>query len=148
MLKWFKSIFFGRELFDVLNETKKVRVNGIRFIIRKINILNYVDGSNIIRQSYDTYKIGKSDGTNSQVSQEKINEYLCQVLVAGVAHPKLSFNKEGPGLFVEDLLVDGDMVEKLHEHILWFTYGKKKMKQNISAQKDSDTLIRSQSATA
>ena len=75
-------------------------------------------------QMFDTYK---KTGVNSvDVSEKKIKDHYSQVLVAGCHKPKLSLKDDGSGLFVEDLFKDWELVNKLYEEIINFTYGKKK----------------------
>jgi len=116
---------FGKSLDKALCETKKVRVKGIKFNIKKIDVLNFLDGSNVMAQTYSLYKSGKSNEID-QLSQKKIREYLCQALVAGVVEPKLALVKEGRGQFVEDLFSIPGLIEGLYYEIMEFTYGKKK----------------------
>lgn len=122
MFEWFRS----RKLNDVLNETKKVKVHGIIFKIRKINILNYLDGSKVLQQAYDVYQTAKS--SDSLISEKKIREHFAQVLVAGTVEPKLSFKEEEGFIFVENLFTDWDLATSLYNEIIAFTYGKKKVK--------------------
>lgn len=130
MFNW----LFGKKLESVLDATKPVRVHGVRFTIRKINVLHYLDGSKIIQQTYDLYKSGKVD-PNPEVSDKKMREFFSQFLVAGVVNPKLTLKDDGSGTFVEKLFVDWDMCMKLYEEIMLFTYGKKKAKLNSLAAK-------------
>lgn len=123
MFGWFK----GKKLESVLDAKKVVRVHGVRFTIRKINVLHYLDGSKIIQQTYDTYKSGKTD-INPEVSEKKMREFFSHFLVAGVVNPKLTLKDDNTGIFVEKLFVDWDMCMKLYEEIMLFTYGKKKVK--------------------
>ena len=91
MFNWLLN-FLSKDLTQTLNETRNVRVNGIRFKIKKIDPLNFLDGSNVMLQTFDTYKAGKEQ--NREISEKKIRDHVAQVLVAGVAEPKLS-HKEG-----------------------------------------------------
>lgn len=123
--------FFGSKKLDsVLDATRKVKISGVVFTIKKINVLNYLEGSKIIQQSYDLYKSGKGEQPN-EVSEKKIKEFFSQFLVAGVVNPKLSFKDDGSGIFVEKLFVDWDMCMQLYSEIMLFTYGKKKTKLNL-----------------
>lgn len=123
MFSWFSE----KKLESVLNATKKIKVAGVQFTIRKINPLHYLEGSKIIQQNYDIYKTGKSDG-NTEMTEKRMKEFFSQFLVAGIVHPKLSLKDDGQGIFVEKMFVDWDMCLKLYEEIMLFTYGKKKTK--------------------
>lgn len=131
MFGWFK----GKILESVLDETRKVKVSGVVFTIRKINPLHYLDGSKIIQQQYDIYKSGKND-QNDEVSTKKMKEFFSQFLVASVVHPKLSLKDDGSGIFVEKMFVDWEMCMKIYSEVMLFTYGKKKFKLNTSLEKN------------
>lgn len=126
MLSFFSWIF-GKNLNAHLHETKKIKVRGVKFIIKRLNAINYLDGSKSLRANYDTYK---TKGANAalDVDNKKIVEHFSHVLVNGVVAPKLSHTDDGTGIHVEQLFTDWDMVVELHNKIMEFTYGKKKMK--------------------
>lgn len=126
MLNW-----FSKDLNTHLNETKKVKVKGVVFKIKKINTINYMEGAKVLKQSYDTYKINKSEDLNP-VNDKKVVEHFSHVLVSGVVSPKLSYKENDDGVFVDKLFVDWDLVVGLYNEIMEFTYGKKKMKLNTS----------------
>lgn len=124
------SFFKSKSLDSILNQTRKVKISGVVFTIKKINVLDYLDGSKIIQQSYEIYKTGKVDQT-PDVNEKKVKEFFSQFLVAGVVNPKLSLKDNGEGIFVERLFLDWDLCMKLYSEIMFFTYGKKKTKLNI-----------------
>jgi hydrogenase maturation factor HypF (carbamoyltransferase family) len=124
MLNW----LFGKPLQQHIDETKKIKVNGVRFEIKKINTLNYLEGAKVLKQSYDVYKT-KGQEASVAVNDKKVQEHFAHVLCSAVVHPKLSLKDDGTGIFVEKLFVDWEMVVGLYNEIMAFTYGKKKMKQ-------------------
>lgn len=126
MLNWFLGLFKGKSLADVLSETKTVRFNGIRFKIKKLDVMNFLDGSKIMMQYYDTFKMKSAGNQEHEVSHKKIREHMKEILVAGVVEPKLSM-KEGEGYLVDDLFVNQKITNGLYEEIVKFTYGKKKI---------------------
>ncbi len=121
MFGWFR----GKQLIDVLNETKKVKVHGIIFTIRKVNVLNYLDGSEIIQPHYGTYQVGKDSVPTP--NEKKVKKYFSEVFVAGVVSPKISFKDEEGCINVENMFTDWGLVTDLHQEIMVHTYGKKKM---------------------
>jgi hypothetical protein len=136
MFGWFSR----KKLDDVLNETKRVRIQGVVFVIRRINVLDYLNGSRVLTQSYDTYKTAgeKQAALTATVSDEKIKRHYGDVLVSGVVRPRIVFKKEDatdPAVEVETLLTNWDMAERLYSEIMEFTYGKKKLRQAILAAK-------------
>lgn len=122
---------FGKKLESILNATRRVRISGVVFTIRKINTLHYLDGSKIIQAQYEIYKNGKTD-PNPEVSEKKMKEFFSQFLVAGVVNPKLSLKENDEDcIFVEKMFVDWDLCMKLYEEIMLFTYGKKKTQLKV-----------------
>ena len=126
---------FGKDINKVINETKSVRVKGVRFTIKKVNVLNHLDGSHVMTMSYDTHKTkaGQQDLANASVNEQKIKKHFSEVLVAGVVSPKLCFKPEDGKTCVDDLFIDWEMVNELYMNIMSLTYGKKKVRQLISA---------------
>lgn len=131
MFGWISQLFGSKKLESVIYATRRVKVSGVWFTIRKINTLHYLEGSKIIQQTYALYRSGKKENLED-VSQKKVVEFFSQFLVACVESPKLSLTKDGPGLFVEDLFVDWEMILGIYEEVMLFTYGKKKTKFNTS----------------
>lgn len=134
MLSFFGWIF-NKDLTSYLNETKKIKVSGVKFVIKKINTINYLEGAKVLKQTYDVYKT-KNNENNNYLADKKVVEHFSHVLVSGVVSPKLSFTDDGNGVHVEKLFVDWDMVVSIYNEIMEFTYGKKKMKQYISQEKN------------
>jgi hypothetical protein len=118
------GFIFGKNLKDVLNKTRNVRVHGVFFTIRKINILDYLDGSKAVQKQFDIYQTGNQI---SEVGEKKIREHMSHVLVAGVVSPKLSFKQEQDFIFIDNLFTDWSLAVDLYKEILAFTYGKKKV---------------------
>lgn len=129
MLNW----LFSKSLKEHLYATKKVRINGITFEIKKLNTINYLDGTNTIKQTFETYK-NKQDLTNV-VQEKKVIEYFSDVICGCVVTPRITHKKEDTGIWVQDLFVDWDLVVAIYNEIMSFTYGKKKMKQLASQSK-------------
>ena len=129
MLNW----LFSRDLDKVLNDTKRIRIDGIRFKIKKINLIDHMTGAAVLKQTFDIYKTG--DQKMDEASEKKIRKHYSEVFVAGVVYPSLSFKEEEGKMCVEKLFFDWAIVGQLYNSIMEFTYGKKKMKQHILAAK-------------
>ena len=123
MLNW----LFGKKLESHLGQTKKVKVNGVKFVIKKLNALNYLDGSKVLKATYDTYKT-KGNDVSGLVNDKKLVEHFSHAICSGVISPKITLEKEETGIHVDELFVDWDLVVELYNEIMTFTYGKKKLK--------------------
>jgi len=134
MLKFMKRMIYGKNLKDVLNATKVVRINGVRFVIKKISVLDYASGAKVLLQYHDTYKPNIKDQKIDSNVEKKIKEHYAHVLVAGTLSPKLVHSEKEQGIHVEQMFIDFDLVEKLYSEIMSFTYGKKKV-QTLNSQK-------------
>lgn len=121
MVNWFFGLF-RKDLASVLGETKTLKIKGLRFIIKKINVLDHLDGSKLMLQSFDTYR---SEKGNPDIPTKKIKEHYSEVICAGLVHPRV-YLKQGEGIHVEELFHDWEIANKLYEEIYLFAYGKKK----------------------
>lgn len=124
---------FGKELKNELYKTKKIIVCGVRFEIKKINLLDYLNGSRVLLQQYDIYKTAGGKNPPANLSEENAKKHLSDVLVAGVVSPKLCHKENGSDIPVNDLFINWEMANALYVKILEYTYGKKKVRQLISA---------------
>jgi len=122
------NIFSKRSLSDHLYQTKNVKIDGVLFKIKKIDPLNYLDGSKAMQASYAEYELTKANMNNAEKDVKKIKKYLIDVFMSAVVKPKLTRkNDDGSDqILVDDLFNDWSLVEKLHDEIMSFTYGKKK----------------------
>ena len=121
--------FKRRSLDDRLNETKKINVCGVIFKIRKFSTLDYMDGSDALRQIYKTYTVGGKE--IDKVSVNKIKKHYTDVFMASVLEPKLARKKADKGAPVDGLFNDWELAHELYEKVCEFTYGKKKTNKSI-----------------
>jgi hypothetical protein len=133
---FFKNLFFGKELSDVLSETKTVRANGIRFKIKRLNVTNHLEGLNCLIETYATYERKKEiekaiPPTDQDATIEKVKKAYSDIFLASVVHPKLTAKKDSPGQYVGDLFDDWEMCHSLYEQIMIYT-NKKKIKKHTS----------------
>jgi len=118
------NYFKGRSLDDRLNDTKKINVCGVIFKIRKFCALDYIDGSDALRQIYKVYSTGSREVDSA--SAKKIKKHFTDVFMASVIEPKLSRKKTKGYAPVEGLFNDWELANELYEEIVEYTYGKKK----------------------
>lgn len=133
MLNW-----FSKSLKDELYATKNVVVCGVRFKIRKVNLLDYLEGSQVLLQQFDIHKTaGQKKAEQTILPSEKIKRHYKDMLCAGVVEPKLSMNPKDNEIQVDDLFINFEMVTGLYMEILNHTYGKKKLSRLLSAANES-----------
>lgn len=119
---------FNRSLDSALNATRNVRIEGIKFKIKKINVLDFIEGQKVMFQYYETYrKDPKTQETDANF--KKLRSHYLDIFMAGIVDPKLTRDPEQKdgGLWVEKLLSDWDLANGLYEMIIGHTYGKKKI---------------------
>ena len=133
MLGFLKRLFFGRDLSEVLSQTKKLVIQGVRFEIKKIDPLDHAKGLHVLRSQFDLYSLTKpKEHEVSEADLKKIRQHYRDVFLAGVIRPALSIKPEsGEAIFVDDIFKDEMMSEKLYFEIICFTYGKKKFKSSV-----------------
>lgn len=130
MLNWFRK----KTLEDHINKDgrKKVKIMGIIFTIRKINPLDYLDGSTAIKQIYETYQVNQAvSPTMTEGTIKKIKKHYIDVICASVIDPKISRVDEPGAMYVENLFTDWELIEMLYTAIMAFTHGKKKINQHL-----------------
>lgn len=123
---------FSRKLEDVLNKTKTIKVHGIKFKVKKLDPTNYLEGSKIMLQVYDIYKIQKEVGIDDpNKTIPKLKDHYKDVFLAAVLEPKLARKESDEGIFVDNLFTEWDLAHKLYEKIMDYSYQKKKPILNI-----------------
>lgn len=124
------GIFSKKKIEKKLLETKRVLVEGCIFEIKKIDIMDYIDGSKAMVGLYDTYRTGKETvDLNDTKTIKKMRDHMADVFMASVIEPKLKRKDDPdmPGIYVRNLFTDWGLAFALYEEILGFTYGKKKL---------------------
>jgi len=122
MLKFWKK----KDLSEELKKTKRVKLDGFLFTIRKINVMDYLDGSKVLKKTYDTYAIG-SDKDVTESSFKGVKGHITDVICSGVEKPVITRKGEGESIGIDELFVDWDLAVALYEQIMSFSYGKKKV---------------------
>jgi hypothetical protein len=126
---------FYSNLKDQISPVKDIKANGIRFKIRPLNVLNHLQGFNVLVETYATYERKKDQKqatvTDIQHALSKVKEVYRDIFLASVIEPKLVSKKDEAGQFVDDLFDDWDLCHSLYEAIMAYT-NKKKMKNSTS----------------
>ena len=116
---------FSKSIEDVLYKTKDVRILGVKFTIKRIDPTAYLDGSKVMLQTFDTYKIEKTpEAANKNI--EKVKEHYRDVFMASVISPVLTRKPGEPGIPVDHLFTEWELANELYTNIIEHTYGKKK----------------------
>jgi hypothetical protein len=119
---------FATKIEDVVIKPKTVRVHGVKFVIQKIDPTAFLDGSKVMLQAYDLYKVGNEKAEVSETNINKVKEHYRDVFMSSVQEPKLSRKQSEQGhLFVDHLFTEWDLAHKLYGHIIEHTYGKKNL---------------------
>jgi len=118
-------MWFSRNLEDVLKGTKKVKIKGVLFEIKKLDSLDFLNGSKAMLQVYDTYKQNKKEIELNEGQMKKIRAHYVDVFLGSVVKPELS--RDDTKINVNELFLDQDLYLELYGKILEFSYGKKKM---------------------
>ena len=148
MLNWFLDRFFSGRIARRLNPTRRVKLHGIRFTIRKLNPMDYLTGAKALHKIYDTYNRDKSPtGDFSEKDAEKVKNHYRDTLMAGVVSVRCLGRELEPTrkavdagehkLPVDHLITNWGLAEELYLAIVTFTYGKKKLRQILLSQRKS-----------
>lgn len=122
MFEWFKESSLEKHL----NHMEEIRVCGIKFTIRKISPIDYLDGSQVMQRMFDTYTVNKSDDAVPGLMKH-LKKHYSDIFMAAVVEPKLTraTPAEEGKIFVENLMTDWELATELYEKIMQLTYGKK-----------------------
>lgn len=127
------DFFRSKQLSDVLGKTYDIKVQGVKFKVRKIDPVAYMAGYKAMIQPFETYKTNTEkqaalEGLLGQ--QNKMKEHFSDVFLYSVIEPKLVRKQEesSKGIWVDNLFSDWELANDLYQKIIEITYGKKKMK--------------------
>lgn len=127
--------FKKKNLEDHLSKTRKVKVHGMIFHIKRINVLDHCTGAKVCSAVYDTYKIGNQQSID-EASMVKVKSYYTDILMAGIVKPEFSRKTDEKGkIFIDHLFTDWDLASELYGEIMAFSYGKKNFAQLTSQGK-------------
>ena len=136
MFRKIKELIIGRDLKESLHQVKKIRINGVNITIKRIDMMNYLEGHSVLFKTIDVIDNKRIDEKQLEKwarspEYQKIKKHYIDVFMSGVVKPVLSRkDDDGTNVFVEELFTMGDLSEKLYSEIINFTYGKKKIKLN------------------
>lgn len=122
------------DLRDYLRQTKKIKVNGVPFEIKKVNIDDHLAGLNVILKMHDLYKREKpTDKTAMIEDNAKVLKFMRDFIYAGVVAPKLSLKDppEDDAIGVSEILSDHQLAGELTSKIIEHSYGKKKSSNSM-----------------
>lgn len=128
MLNW----LFSRSLESALKDCKKVKIQGVRFRIRKISPLDYMSGANVLKQTYDIYKTKTEEGqVPDDATLKKVKEHYAHTLAAGIVEPKISLKDEEGAINAYKFLENWELALAVYTEIMEYSYGKKKVRRLI-----------------
>jgi hypothetical protein len=132
MLKFIKSLFVGRPLSDALRTDKKIKIRGVRFVIKKLDPLAVLESPGILTKTFHVkeFATSKDDVTLSGSEGANVRAYkkhLKDVFLAAVISPRLVQKESAGGVLVDELFNDWALTSELYLAIMEHTYGKKKI---------------------
>ncbi|SRR6266540_1372289 len=120
---------FSKRLSDVIGATKTVRAAGIKFKIRKLNVVHHMEGLNVLIETFSTYdrkrEVEKMPQPDVEKMLDRVRGVYRDIFLAAVEEPKLCATKGGQGQFVDDLFGDWDLCHALYQQIMKHTNKKK-----------------------
>lgn len=127
MFDWFKS----KNLADHLRQGKTVRIDGVTFKIKRIGVINYLEGAKVLQESYAVYRTGSDIklGDDASIANiKKSQSALKDIIMSGVVSPKLVRKQEDDptAICVDEIMQDWQFANKLALEIISFMSGKKK----------------------
>lgn len=134
----------GAGLRSALISEKKIKIDGIRLTIRKINNLDFLDGSKVLHKTFQTYEDKRLSG--KPIDNDKLNKILKDhyrdVFLSGVISPKLIRKQDdsSEAIYVDELFDNMEFAQKLYQSIFIHTYGKKKVLSALKTLKRSQGL--------
>jgi hypothetical protein len=114
-----------------LNSTKEVKIQGVLFHIKKIRILDYLEGARVMQEIFSTYKTSEQKKAMDKMmvqNMEKAKSYMTDVIMAGVVKPQLTrdITKNPELIDINDVFNDWVLAQDLCKAIMDYTHGKKK----------------------
>jgi hypothetical protein len=135
-----------------INESKIVKIDGTAFKIRKIKVLDYLEGAKVLAQMFSTYQTKKSGAQGAQdldnldiANMNKLKKYLTDVICAGCVEPRFVRSEKDldeDSVLIDDLFSDWILAQKVAQEIFEFTYGKKKSRIPPQASQAKTSRIR------
>lgn len=112
---------------DHLRQEKKIKIDGIIFRIKKINIEDHLTGLDVIFNFYSIYKENKADPSKFPQEYKKIRKVMRDLIYAGVVRPELTMKADEKNkIHIEEVLNEHQLAQKLTSRIIEYSYGKKK----------------------
>lgn len=114
------------ELKGYLQETRKVKVQGLTFKIRRLNMYDYLDGSKTLTNYYALYQAGKTK--EAEQSIKKVQAHYRDVFMSAVVKPRLT-RKNDPNddaVWVDEITENLVLASQLYTEIVSYTDGVKK----------------------
>lgn len=116
--------FKKKNLRDALRQTKKLKLHGVLFEIKKISPVNYLTGNSSLIESFSVYS--KDTPAFKPSDYEKIKRHYRDVFLDSVIKPKLTRDESIDGVCVDEIFENWELANDLYLAITELTYGKKK----------------------
>ena len=123
-----------KSLNDHLNETKVLNIRGVHFKVKRLGVIDHLNGSKVLTENFHLYSNPNVGKGNIQPALEALKKHYRDVFMACVNEPTLSRKKDCPmgETFVDNLFLDMDIAHDLYMEIMIYTHGKKKVKESLT----------------
>lgn len=131
MFKFIRRLLEPKEidLREKLTGLHTVKIQGVLFRIKKIDLMNYLEGARVLHETFSLYKSSQEKKLDEKMIKNvnKAKDYMRDIIMAGVVKPELTRNpdKEPDAFPVDEILNDWVLSQELTAAIFAHTYGKK-----------------------
>lgn len=129
-------LFFWKKtksLNEHLDETKVLKTRGVHFKVKRLGVVDHLNGSKILTENYHLYSNPKAAKGNAGPAMETLKKHYRDVFMSCVMEPTLSRKQDCPigETFVDNIFMDMEIANELYMEIMIFTHGKKKVKESL-----------------
>lgn len=118
-----KSMTLGEKVLG----TKKIIVENVTFHIKKINILDHLEGYKVMLKTFETYQREGAPKDVTASDLKKLKAHYRDIILCGVVSPEIKMKNDArPGIFVDEIFNEWEMAEELYTQIVMHSYDKKK----------------------
>lgn len=116
---------------DHLHKISEIKIRGVIFHIKKIKTIDYLDGARVMQEMFSVFKTKEQTASSEKMASvkqqhtsiKKAQEFMSDIIMAGVVKPKLTREKEsGEEIYVGDIFEDWALAQELTQAIISNTH--------------------------